>query len=136
MGFSAKYDILDGEYLLERAAAEAQQVHTAAGEVEAGLHQKLASAYVEKVFGDQPVMLTKQRAKRENADAFRSIFSRFSDALIEADAPPALATALAVLVEDEQWFDRPSSAATGTANERSDLPSEHQQSQTDGPSQL
>lgn len=52
MAFSSKQRISDAEYLLTRAAAEADHAARAASMRSAEIHHQLASAYLDRVFGD------------------------------------------------------------------------------------
>jgi hypothetical protein len=94
------------EYLIDRAATESQQAQSASSEVEAHLHQALASAYPGIVFaiGTPAGTHPKIQSQHEFAEAVRSVFQVFSDSAAETDGPPELADATAELEAPEAVF--------------------------------
>ena len=78
MSLSPKAFVADSEYLLMRAAAETAQVTSAAADA-ADAHQKLASAYLDRLFataGDLSAAAPKEQG--ENLDAVVSVFANWA----------------------------------------------------------
>ena len=72
MALSPSTQIADAEYLLRRAEAEAVQADESTSRA-AEVHERLASAYMDRLFGDPSVPAGAQRPG-EKAAALRSIF--------------------------------------------------------------
>jgi hypothetical protein len=100
MAFFPKRSVPETEYLLERAAKEASLADQAAGTPGAEIHQKLASSYLERLFGDQPSdgsPLPRRGLAPEKRKALLAVFSRYSQILAE-QLPPQTGTDLAELL--------------------------------------
>jgi hypothetical protein len=77
MGLSSKREVFDGDYLLGRAEAEILLAEQASSERAAAMHQKLASAYFDRLFADGAVpalQLDRLEALREKRVALASLF--------------------------------------------------------------
>jgi hypothetical protein len=77
MGLSSKRKVADSDYLLERAEAEVQLVEKARSEQAAATHQKLASAYFDRLFSDgsnNSLKLDRVQVLEEKRAAFASVF--------------------------------------------------------------
>ena len=81
MGFAPSKTVADAEYLLLRAAAEAEAAEVAANAASAEAHHKLASIYLDRILGEQARLqaparkaVTSTAAKKEIvAAAFRML---------------------------------------------------------------
>jgi hypothetical protein len=89
VGFAPKNCVLDGEYLLERAATEARIAAGSVDDISIKLHQELASAYIDRVFAAAPNAnpLPEDCRSQANAEAMKSVLFWFARALIEPEAP-------------------------------------------------
>ncbi|PSJ36329.1 hypothetical protein [Allosphingosinicella deserti] len=74
MALSPSTQIADAEYLLRRAEAEAVQANTSTSRA-AEVHHKLASAYLDQLFGDSASGPAGAQRPAETAAALRSIFA-------------------------------------------------------------
>lgn len=67
MGFAASRAVKDADYLLHRAAAEAEAAELAGSQRSAEAHHSLASAYLDLVFGAQEARAAAAQAAAEDA---------------------------------------------------------------------
>ena len=74
MALSPSTQIADAEYLLRRAEAEAVQANTSTSRT-AEVHHRLASAYLDRLFGDAASVPAGAQRPAETAAALRSIFA-------------------------------------------------------------
>ena len=79
MGFFPKGNVPDSDYLLGRAEVESRIAEAAAQQSVANAHHALASAYLDKLFCEDPqggTLDQRMRTGRENRLALLSIFSQ------------------------------------------------------------
>ena len=78
MGLSSKRRVLDGDYFLKRAEAEVRLADKAGSAHAAAMHQKLASAYFDKLFADGAAgsrQMDPAQVQVEKRAALASLFS-------------------------------------------------------------
>lgn len=78
MGFFPKGQVPDSDYLLGRAEMESRIAEAAGPQSAADAHHALASAYLDKLFSDEPqdgTLDQRMRIGRENRLALLSVFA-------------------------------------------------------------
>jgi hypothetical protein len=79
--FFPKHAVPDCEYLLERATAESELAERAGTGKPADLHRQLASAYLSKVFDNEPDQVSRSNVtdRQEKHEAIRSVIAMMAE---------------------------------------------------------